>query len=93
MKGMKKTTVGDLSIEESLDRITYSESIKVNIGDYESRDFFVSLSTDVQKGETVEDAILRAKKIVQPQVTRVEKKTRLQSKGNVDFDTMAKLRS
>lgn len=93
MRGLKKTNTRDANLEESVDRVTYSESVKVNIGDYESRDIFISVSTDVQKKETVDDAILRAKKIVQPQITRVEKRTRIQSKGNVDFDTMSKLRS
>ena len=82
----------DKGVDATPDRVTYSESIKVNIGDYESRDFFVSVSSDVQEGETVKDAIIRVKKQVQPQVNLIEKKTRLQSKGNVDFDTMAKLR-
>ena len=74
-----------------VDRITYSESVKINIADYESRDVFLSYSTDVQPKETVEEAVVRAKKIVVEQMGKVEKVIRKKSRTMVEFDTMAKL--
>lgn len=74
-----------------LDRITYSEQVKVNIGDYESRDVFVSYSTDVQGSETPDQTVARAKRIVVEQVRKVEKVIRKKSATFVEFDTKAKL--
>ena len=75
-----------------VDRVTYSESIKVNIGNYESKDVFVSLSTDVESTESVSDALLRAKQFVRPELRVIEKKIRIRSKRFVDFDTVSKLK-
>jgi len=38
--------------EKTTDRISYSEGVKINIGDYESRDVHISYSTDVKKRKT-----------------------------------------
>lgn len=46
------------------DRISYSAGMKVNIGNYESADFHVSMSSDVSKGETSEEALARIAKFV-----------------------------
>ncbi len=73
------------------DRITYSESVRVNIGDYEHRDVFISLSTDVQKNESVDDAVVRAKRIVLEQLRKVETTVRKKSAKFVDFNTKSKL--
>ena len=72
--------------------VTFSESEKVAIGDYESQDVFVSLTDAVQDDETIEEAYKRVKKIVKKQVNKEAKKIRLWSKGWVDFDTKAKIR-
>ena len=46
------------------DRVTFSESRKINLGNYESQDVFVSYSTDVAKGEKPEKALLRTSIVV-----------------------------
>ncbi len=81
-----------MSKEKTPDRITFSESVKVNIGDYESRDVFMALSTDVADDESVSDAILRAKKAVRAELYKCEKVLRSEVKSLVDFDTTAKTR-
>ena len=77
--------------EKTPDRISYSEGVKVNIGDYESRDVHISISTDVKEGETPKKAIQRAKKEVQGRLKVLEKKIRQTSEDHVDFETMDKL--
>jgi len=75
--------------------LTYSEAVKVNIGDYESRDFFVcygSVKVDIKDGETFDQAYKRARNKVRKKINSEEKKARIQSRQFVDFDTKAKLR-
>jgi len=78
--------------EKIVDRITYSQSIRINIGDYESNDIFVSMSTDIQKGETPDIAYKRIKKFVDKKIIIEDKKIRTSSKTFVDFKTMKKLK-
>lgn len=73
------------------DRISYSESVKVNIGDYESRDVHISYSTSVRAGEQIEDAFNRASKVVRKRLKVKEKRIRQASEEDVDFETMARL--
>ena len=47
------------------DRVNYSYGMKVNLGNYESADFHMSLSSDVRAGETPEDAMERVKFFVE----------------------------
>lgn len=47
------------------DRISYSAGRKISDGDYGSYDFHVSMSTDVQEGESLKDATQRAVKQVE----------------------------
>ena len=47
------------------DRVNYSYGMKVNLGNYESADFHMSLSSDVRVGETPEDAMERVKFFVE----------------------------
>jgi hypothetical protein len=75
-----------------VDRITYGETVKVNIGNYESRDIFISLSTDVESSETVDQAIVRARKIIKPHVVEQERRIRKRMRKFVDFDTMSKVK-
>lgn len=72
-------------------RLTYSETVRVNIGDYEHRDIFVSFGTNVEKGESIDDAYKRARDIVRKKLSAREKKIRTLSQEYVDFDTKAKL--
>lgn len=72
-------------------RISYGETVKVNIGDYESRDVHISFSTDVEEDETVDQALVRARSTVRTHVTKYEKRIRLQTEEFVDFNTMAKI--
>ncbi len=74
------------------DRVTYSETVKVNVGNYESKDIFVSFSTDLNPGESVEDALKRARAEVTPRVEALEQRLRKRTRRFVDFDTMAKIR-
>lgn len=73
------------------DRVTWSESVRVNIADYEHKDFHMSYSTEIKDNEKRKDALLRAKKFVQLSLRESEKKLRKQVREFVDFDTMAKL--
>ena len=73
-----------------LERITVGETLRVNIGDYEHRDSFVSYGANVRKGETPDDAHDRAQKFVLGKLRKREKKIRSSSKEWVDFDTKAK---
>lgn len=75
----------------SVDRVTYGESVKVNIGDYESREVNLFFSTDVKDDEEFDDAIQRARSHVRKTITTCEKRIRVASQGNVDFDTKSKL--
>jgi len=77
--------------EGILDRVVYSESAKINTGDFESRDVFYSYSTDVQPDETVDEAYKRCRSTVRQHLANSEKRIRIKSKKDVDFDTMKKL--
>ncbi|NBW99425.1 hypothetical protein EBR03_07620 [bacterium] len=55
------------------DRISYSAGMKVNIGNYESADFHVSMSSDVRAKETPEQALKRIAEFVDGEL---EKKIR-----------------
>lgn len=77
---------------KQVDRLSYSEGVKINIGDYESRDVHISYSSDVTDGEKVVDAFKRVKKVVRNRLHKEEKQMRLDAEGAVDFNTMGKLR-
>ena len=80
---------------EQPETLTYSESVKVNIGDYESRDFFLCyghIRVNIEDGETFDEAYKRARNKVRGKISKEEKKCRMQSREFVDFDTKAKLR-
>jgi len=51
--------------KKSPDRVSYSFGRKLNLGNYESADFHISYSTDVEAGETKKDAMARAVKFVE----------------------------
>jgi len=73
------------------DRVTYSETVKVNIGDYESRDIFIGYGTDVNDGESFDDALKRAKREVRSALQQNETEIRRSSEQHVDFNTMGKI--
>ncbi len=73
------------------DRISYSEGVKVAIGDYESRDVHISYSTNVNKKEKVSDAVKRAKKTVHISLRNAERKIRKNSEEEVDFESLERL--
>jgi len=77
--------------EKTTDRISYSEGVKINIGDYESRDVHISYSTDVKRKEKPEDTIKRAKKTVQLSLKKAEKKIRKATEDDVEFETLERL--
>lgn len=77
--------------EKVPDRITYSQSVRVNTGNYEHKDIFISFSTDIKDKETPDKALLRAKKFVQASSKKVERRVRATSEEFVDFNTMRKL--
>lgn len=78
-------------MSETSDRISYSEDVKINIGDYESRSVHISYSTDVRDDESVKAAIARAKGRVRKSLYHYEKRIRLSSAEFVDFNTKEKL--
>lgn len=47
------------------DKVNYSYGMKINMGNYESADFHISLTTDVKEGETLKQAYERAVKFVE----------------------------
>jgi len=73
------------------DRVTYSEAVKINIGDYESRDVHISFSSEIKEGETFQKAVSRTKVRVQKELLKREREIRQSSVENVDFETMNKL--
>lgn len=88
----KKTKDKNVQVLEQGDRISWSEGVKINIDDFESRDGHLSMSTNIRDGETPEGALKRARSFVQKRLYKFEKSVRKSVMENVDFDTMAKLR-
>jgi len=74
-------------------RITFSETCRVNVGDYEHRDMFLSYSDNVQEGETPTECVVRLKTFVRKKIYAAEKRHRMASREFVDFDTKAKIPS
>lgn len=74
------------------DRLSYSEAVKVNIGDYESRSVHISYSSDVNKGESFDDACKRVTSMVKKKLYASEKKIRESIRDNVDYDVDYKMR-
>lgn len=72
-------------------KLTYSENVRVNIGDFEGRDLFVSYQDNVQPGETPDQCFERLKKFVRKKLYAAEKRHRMATREFVDFDTKAKL--
>lgn len=87
----KKQKTKVMHTEGQPDRIVVSESTRVNIGDYEHREVFISLASDFQEGETFDEAYARVATQVMKKVRTREKKYRMKSREFVDFDTKAKL--
>lgn len=50
---------------KQLDRVSYSFGMKLNVGNYESVDFHVSLASDVEDGESFQEAMDAVKKEVE----------------------------
>jgi hypothetical protein len=78
-------------MKEESDRISYSEGVKVAIGDYESRDVHISYSTSVRSKESVDAAVKRARKIVLNQLKKCERKIRRCAEEEVDFESLERL--
>lgn len=88
---MKKVTKKKTEIKETTDRISYGESVKINIGDYESREVYMSYSSNIKEGETFDKAIDRVNSKVKRRLEKFEKKVRIASQDDVDFETESKL--
>ena len=73
------------------DRISYSEGVKVNIGDYESRDVHISYSTNVRDKEKPTDTFKRAKKVVRQELKITERRIRKKSEDDVDHESSDRL--
>lgn len=65
------------------DRINYTFGTKVNMGNYESVNIQVSLTSDVKKGESREDALTRISLFVE---TEVEERRDALKGGQEDGD-------
>ena len=77
--------------DEQPDRISYSEGVKVSIGDYEARDVHISYSTTIKEGENAKKAVSRARKVVQDKLKVCERQIRKSAQDDVDFETMERL--
>jgi len=77
---------------KTCDRVSYSESVKVNIGDYESRDIHISYSSDVGKDEDFNSAFIRVSKKVKKRLEICEYKIRNAVKDNVDYEIDDKMK-
>lgn len=73
------------------DRISYSEGVKINIGDYESRDVHISFSTAVKDNEQPQESIQRARSVVREELRKYEKRIRVASQDDVDFESSERL--
>lgn len=81
-------------IDEQLPpRMTYSETVRVNIGDYESRDLFMSFQDNVQPDETPDECHKRLQTFVRKKLYAAEKRHRMATREFVDFDTKAKIQT
>lgn len=78
-------------MSKELDRINYSEGVKIAIGDYESRDVHISYTTTVRKTEKPKESIARAKKTVQMSLRKAEKRIREVAEDEVDFESLDRL--
>lgn len=78
-------------MSDEQDKISYSEGVKVNIGDYESRDVHVSYSTFVKDKEKPKDTIARARKVVRQELKKYERRIRKSSEEDVDHESMDRL--
>jgi broad specificity phosphatase PhoE len=76
---------------DNADRVSYSEKVKINIGDWEHREYFFGYSTAIREEETFEDARKRVVTAVRKCLRPKEKKTRKLTQHFTDFDTMTKL--
>ena len=88
-KSEKKRKIKELSENA---RLTYSESVKINIADYESRDIFLSVSDDPIEGETSSECLTKLRRFVQSKLYEQERQIRRESREFVDFQTISKLR-
>ena len=78
-------------VDGLLPRMTYSESSRVNVGDYEHRELFMSYQDNVLEGETPDECFARLKSLVRKKLYAAEKRHRMASREFVDFDTKAKI--
>lgn len=70
---------------------TFSESVRVNIGDYESRDAFVSCTVELDKGETTKTVGKKIRKKLRDELKVVEKRIRESSDEDVEHESMDRL--
>ncbi len=92
-KKRKKATTGTTETGPplNLNRVVYSETVRINLADYEHRDFFCSVSLNQEDNETLDDTYKRAKKFVTKRLYQRERKARVSAKDAVDFDTMDRM--
>lgn len=88
-KSKKKPRIKELSEKA---RLTYSESARINIADYEHRDIFLSVSDEPIEGETSSECLTKLRRFVQSKLYEQERQIRRESREFVDFQTVAKLR-
>jgi len=50
-------------------RVSISRNRKINLGNYESEDIFVSLAVDIEDTTTVEETMLRVKNMLDKEVS------------------------
>lgn len=71
--------------------VTFSECVKVNMGDYESRDAFVSCTVELEEGETIVGVGKKVRKMLRKELKVPESKMRRLSEEDVEFETMDRL--
>ncbi len=60
----------------SPDRVWFSDGLKLNLGDYQSASVDAGMSSDLKPGESVEEAFLRVRKVVETEVLREASRVR-----------------
>lgn len=72
-------------------KVSYSESAKINIGNYESREVWSFCEVALSEGDSESEAFQLAYKTVRSKIYKLESKIREFHAKDVDYDSAGKL--